>query len=132
RGPGSTGSAGAGGGGAYGEGGDAGDGAGGRGARGGGSGSGSPGAGIPWLPDAAELQAVALSLARRIGSEEHLKALMELLAGGPSLREVIQELNRRGVESETAESLLGELRRGDFAGERDGAVRLTVRGWHLA
>ncbi|MFO7246238.1 MAG: VWA domain-containing protein [Thermaerobacter sp.] len=102
------------------------------GAGGGTGGSGSPQTGTAWLPDAAELQAAALSLARRIGSEEHLRALMELLARGLSLREVLQELSRRGVEPETAESLLGELRRGDFAGERDGALRLTPRGWHLA
>lgn len=85
-----------------------------------------------WLSDSAELQAAALSLARRIGSEEQLRAVMELLADAPSLREVVQELHRRGLEPDAAESLLGELRRGDFVRDREGALRLTDRGWRLA
>ena len=84
------------------------------------------------LSDSAELQAAALSLARRIGSEEQLRAVMELLADAPSLREVVQELHRRGLEPDAAESLLGELRRGDFVRDREGALRLTDRGWRLA
>ncbi|HEX6988384.1 MAG TPA: VWA domain-containing protein [Bacillota bacterium] len=84
-----------------------------------------------WM-DAAELQAAALGLARRVGSEEQLRALMELLEVAPSLREVVQELARRGIEPDTAESMLSELRRGDFARDREGVLRLTERGRRLA
>src|SRR5690606_16751374 len=50
----------------------------------------------------------------------------------PALRELIQALNRRGLEPDAAESLLAELRRGGFVQEAEGTLRLTDRGLRLA